>query len=433
MKRYAFFACLTLFALWSCNKPSDFGKEFVSGNNIPYELLDTFTLKAVSEPGDSIRTYVPGSTSLSMSNSMVGNLADADFGALRAEAFANFAVERIYNGSLAPLQVDSAVWEVYYDADSTNQYGDLSAPMSLEVFRINEKVNTADTLYSNDSFTVEPAPVSGLYNFIPKPLPSDSMHLRFKLNDQFISFIKGLPDTTFKNSANVRTHFDGLGIKAAGETKALVRFNFINSKNRLMIYFKNAEGQSDSIKLLTNVNCLRQTYFRHNYQGSRFQKSIDQPGSDSLLFLQSMGGPRIKVTLPDLSYLKGDGLNFAELELTIAKDNGTYYSMPSQIWLYKKNSSDQLAYITDGLIAVNNGLTASYGGTPEEFVANGQSVFRYKIRLPKHLTDYIDGEESNELYISVLNAGSVPARVILNGPGTAANPIKLKLIVSKII
>jgi len=417
----------------ACNKPSDFGKDLVSGNNIPFEQIDTFTLSAVSERGDSVRTYVSGNLTASATNSMVGNIDDPILGNIEARAYAQFAVNKLYNGSLSTANIDSVVWDVYYDADSTNQYGDLTAPISLDVFRITEDVKTTDTLYSNKLFEVEAAPVAGLYNFIPKPLPRDSSHLRFRMNENFINYIKSLPDTTFKNTAGLQANFEGLSIQASGKTNALLRFNFVNTNNRLTVYFKQAGSSRDTtLSLLTNANCVRHTSFKHDYTNSRFQKSIDQPGTDSLLFVQSMGGPRVKITLPDMSYLKNDALNYAELEMTINADF-LNYTRPNQLWLFKKGDNGELISIVDGNIALTNTLTTAFGGYPEEFIENGKSTYKYKFRIPKYLTDYIDGKESNELYLSVLYANSVPARAIFNGPKSKASPMKLKLIVSKVI
>lgn len=433
MKNYALFAFCLFMAFIACNKPSDFGKELVSGNNIPFEQLDTFTLQAVSEPGDSVRMFVPGSASSTSGNSMAGNVEDPVFGNIQAKAFAQFAINKNYSGGLGNAVIDSVIWDVYYDSDTTNQYGDLSAPISLGVFRINENVNEKDTLYSTKEFSVDPSEVGSLDNFIPKYLPKDSSHLRFKLNSTFANYLATLPDTTFKNTLNLQSQFEGLSIQAKGTSQALVRLNFTNANNRLTVYFKPNGGAKDTtLSMLTNANCVRHTSFKHNYAGSRFQKSIDQPGTDSLLFVQSMGGPRIRITLPDMSFLKTDALNFAELELTV---NAEFlnFNRPSQLWLFKKNDQGELNSIIDGSIALSNSLTTAFGGTPQEFVENGKSIYKYRFRIPKHLTDYIDGKEGNELYLSILNAASVPARVVLNGPNTKASPMKLKLIVSKVI
>jgi hypothetical protein len=433
VRNYALFALFILIALVACNKPSDFGKEIIAGSNIPYEQLDTFTLHASSEIDDSVRTYVPGSVSLSMSNSIVGNVDDPVFGNIQAEAYASFAIERILNDSLNFIQLDSAVWEVFYDSDSTNQYGDITQAMNLEVYRIIDSVKVQDTLYSTHSYATDPSAVSGKYNFFPRPFPSDSSHLRFKMNDNFLTFLKGLPDTTFASSLNVRNNFPGFAIKAVGKTGALIRFNFINAQNNLKIYYKKPNGTRDSIKLITNINCVRHTMYKHDYTGSRYLNSKVNPSSDSLLFVQSMAGPRIKLTLPDLSYLKSDGLNFAELELTVADDNGKAFPKPQQLWLYKKDSKGEIVSVADGTIAINSGYRASFGGNLEEFSINQKTVYKYRFRLPKHMIDYIKGKEGNELYISVLGASSTPARVLINGGKTKVNPVKLKLIVSKII
>lgn len=435
MKIYTLSACLVLIALFSCNKPSDFGKEIVSGNNIPFEVLDTFSLLAGSELGDSVRMYVPGSVSASSANSIVGFVDDSAFGKVNAEIFTQFMVSRKYDGNLSDATIDSVVWDVFYDSDSTNQYGDLTKPMNLRLFRITEDVDSEDTLYSNQTFTVDGTEIGSLLNFVPMPLPSDSSHLRFKLNENFTNYIKALPDSTFKNSVNLQEYFEGINIKAdQTQSGSLIKLDLIDADNQFVIYFKKAGSTTqDSIVLVINSNAVRHTAFAHDYTGSKFQAYLDNPASDSLLYLQSMGGPRIKLTLPDLSHLKTDAINFAELELTVAVENGSSFTPPSQLWLFKKNSAGALVSIIDGSIALSQSLTSSFGGTPEEFVENNITKIKYKIRLPKHLADYIDGKENNELYLSTLFAGSVPARVILNGPKTKVSPVKLKLIVSKVI
>ena len=436
MKVYTLFAALLLIALFSCNKPSDFGKEFVSGNNIPFDVIDTFSLKAISEPGARIRMYVPGSTATS-GNSIVGAVRDDEFGIITANIYAQFVINKAISSkatNLSASAIDSVVWDVYYDADSTGQYGDLSSPISLDVFKITENVNNQDTLYSDFNYQTDAVPVSSISNFIPKPFPSDSSHLRFRFNNDFVNYLKSLPDSTFNTSSKLQEQFEGLSIKPNGETKSMIRLNMVNTNNRLTIYYKpTASDTTTSIILITNGNCVRHTSFTHDYTGSRFQKYLDNPTTDSVLFIQSLAGPRVKITLPDLSYLKYDALNFAELELTVTDPISNLYALPLQLWLFKKNSDGELISTTDGSIALTSSLASAYGGTKEEFTENGLTKYKYKIRLPKYLTDYIDGKETNELYLSMLYSGTLPARVLLNGPNTKANPMKLKLIVSRIL
>lgn len=115
------FAALLLIALFSCNKPSDFGKEFVSGNNIPFDVIDTFSLKAISEPGARIRMYVPGFTA-TFGNSIVGAVRDDEFGTITANIYAQFVINKAISSkatNLSAFAIDSVVWDVYYDADRT--------------------------------------------------------------------------------------------------------------------------------------------------------------------------------------------------------------------------------------------------------------------------------------------------------------------------
>ena len=57
----------------------------------------------------------------------------------------------------------------------------------------------------------------------------------------------------------------------------------------------------------------------------------------------------------------------------------------------------------DGTIAINGGYSSSFGGSLEEFTIDQKTVFKYRFGS-QHLTDYIDGKEGKELYISALGA-----------------------------
>ena len=105
-----------------------------------------------------------------MSNSIVGNVDDPVFGNIQAEAYASFAIERILNDSLNFIQLDSAVWEVFYDSDSTNQYGDITQAMNLEVYRIIDSVKVQDTLYSTHSYATDPSAVWQI-QLLPTSIP----------------------------------------------------------------------------------------------------------------------------------------------------------------------------------------------------------------------------------------------------------------------
>lgn len=63
------------------------------------------------------------------------------------------------------------------------------------------------------------------------------------MNEQFINFIKQLPDTSFKNSIAVVNNFNGLMIKSPGKTEALLRVNFIDARNNLKIYYTSYTGK----------------------------------------------------------------------------------------------------------------------------------------------------------------------------------------------
>lgn len=434
MKKYTIFSLLFLALSIGCNKPSDFGKELISGSNIPFFTADTFNLQASSVEGDSVRIYVRGLGDLTATSFLVGSVNDPYFGMTEAELYTQFQMSSSYSNNLSSVVIDSIIWDVYYDADSTHQYGDLTGKFNLEVRRINEDMNVLDTLYANRKISTDPLLMASLSDYQAMPFREDSSHLRFVMNDNFANFLKSLPDSTFSNSAKLQEQFEGLSIGNNGNVGGMLSLNLVDNRNQLKIYFKEqGSATQDSIRMITTTNSVRHTHFKHDRTGSRYANYLADPSSDSVLFVQAMGGPQIKITLPPMDYLKGSAVNFAELQLTIAPDNGFLFRKPRQIWLFKKNTAGTTLTIKDGLLALNNSLFSSFGGQPEEFVENGQTVYRYKIRFPLHLIDYIDGLESNELYISVLYGGYAPSRAIFNGPTTKVNPLKLKLIVTHLL
>jgi len=169
-----------------------------------------------------------------------------------------------------------------------------------------------------------------------------------------------------------------------------------------------------------------------------------KPDEISAILKQQLSGFHTEAELEEVGTILsvGDGIarvygltnaKAGELEITVADDNGKAFPKPQQLWLYKKDSKGDIVSVADGTIAINSGYRASFGGNLEEFSINQKTIYKYRFRFPKHMIDYIKGKEGNELYISVLGASSTPARVLINGGKTKVNPVKLKLIVSKII
>ncbi|MBK7604711.1 MAG: hypothetical protein IPI15_14220 [Saprospiraceae bacterium] len=81
----------------------------------------------------------------------------------------------------------------------------------------------------------------------------------------------------------------------------------------------------------------------------------------------------------------------------------------------KKNSDGELISTTDGSIALTSSLASAYGGTKKDLQRMVGAKYKYKIRLPKYLTDYIDGQKQMSCILVYFTLGTLPARVLLNG------------------
>jgi len=419
----------------SCNKPSEFGKELVEGSNISWKILNYTSLSAKSIPGDSILTYYAPNPGRNLTSFKVGEIFDAALGRITAETFAQFQIVQTSATALKDATIDSIIWTIRYDPDTTHQFGNFSNPISLDVYRITEDVNATkyDSLYTNQRFETENTPVASADNYLVAPYPRDSSVLKFRFTEDFGNYLKSLPDSAFSNSKNLQQYFEGLNIRPRGLTNNLISLILSDKGNSLTIYYtENSTQDKKSIVLSASYLATRNhVSITRDLSGSRLASYYANPTGDSLLYIQGLGGPKVEMTLPDMDSLKQYLLLQAELQMPVADANGSEYSLPGRIWVYKKDGNGRFVSIADGVSAINaNGLNG-LGGTPEKFTDNGVAYYRYNIRITEHLKEVIKGTESNILYLSSLAQGTDPGRAVLNGSGTLRRPLTLRLIISK--
>lgn len=419
--------------LTACNKSSDFGKELVEGNNVPWFSSDSFDLVATSEPGDSILTFFSGESARSLTSYKLGDMTDPYFGRLRAEIYTQFDISQVSSKSLFEASIDSVVWVIKYDADSTHQIGDFSQPANLSVYRITTDMNDSryDSLYTTNHFETDPQEVASLVNYPIKPYTKDSSQIKFRFNQQFFDYLTALPDSAFKSSNNLHKLFEGLHIKTTSPSQHVMSLLLSsNSNNLLSIYFKpKGDTVQSIIRLAANTQSHCTNYIRHEADGSAFGNYLLNPASDSMLYVQGLGGAYTKITLPDLSKYAGYLLNEAELSVTIP--NPSAMIPPKRLWLFYKDSKGTLLSIIDGVNALRVGNSDAFGGSPEPYISNGVTYYKYFFRLTDHIKGVIKNTNDKTIYIAVLGQGTDPGRAVLNGTGTQANPLKLTLLFSK--
>ncbi len=436
--RLIFVPLIALLALCiACNKPSDFGKELVEGNNIPWFITDSMPLEATTVLGDSVLTYYAPIVQRSLASFKLGIMPDPNFGTLTAEVYAQLDV---INGTtdaspLKDAQIDSVTWAINYDSDSTHQYGHFDRLLDFNVFRIKDDLNDSrfDSIYSNRQLQVWDDPVAELTGFLPKPYPKDSTKMKFYFNESFKTFLKTLPDSSFASTEKLQQVFEGLAIKAKTVTGSLLSLRLYGGSNALNIYYTKAGDTTHRILTLGALATGRNhNYLHHDLTGSRLASSLANPDNDTILYVQGLGGPMVRIELPVIGADFGYILNQAQLEVTVSADNDNSIGQPARFWLYTRNSNGTLSSIADALNAANANSLEIFGGTAEKYVKNdGTFEYKYKLRLTEFMRQMIKYQSNNVVYLGVASIGTDPGRAVITSTKAQHNPLRLRLIFSK--
>jgi hypothetical protein len=158
---------MVLLAL-SCTKPVLIGSDFLEDEKASIGYKEDFDLSFYTERSDSVIVHSDNVT-LQLSNYLVGNIEDDPiFGNYKAEIFAQ-PVITTSTLALKGSTLDSVVLQLNYD--TLGNYGSLSEPVKLEVYRMRENPDWNQEYYSDQRFATDPLPLGSL-TFVPRPYDS---------------------------------------------------------------------------------------------------------------------------------------------------------------------------------------------------------------------------------------------------------------------
>jgi hypothetical protein len=280
-----------------------------------------------------------------------------------------------------------------------------------------------------------------------KPRPTDSVkvgsekysaHLRVnlsKLNNYFANKLLYGPPSVYASAAMFNLYMKGLYIETSQVSSggALLNFNITESLSKMVLYFHNKDRDSLNYPFLVNTACARFLHIDHNNYFDAEQNLKQQMvnkdtllGKD-LLYLQGLGGTRIKFRMPYI-------MNFSKNRKIAINDALILLQNPSTDTTLRPPTSlvlirDSAGYI--GSVIDENEGPSYFGGT---YNTTDRS---YYFRLTRHIQKLIDGyySKNRELYIQVNNPLKniiYPNRVMINGynpydPASAQGKFKLRI------
>ena len=422
---------------WSCTSPTSLGLDLLEEDFLNLLYTDTLSIETGTEVGDSVIVHTP---TVFAGTYLMGRLNDPVFGVSEAGLYAQVVPEFLRPAFPANARVDSLVLVLPYD--TTRFYGDLDQNLSLEVFRLSERINGDVSQYSNAAFAFDPTLIG---RFRGKP-SKDSIavqdyrggaattisfpHLRISLSGALGQDLLSADTAVYTSDSLFIEYFKGLYIRPANTTGGgnLVGLNLAAANAGLMVYYRTdtlaRQFQFQFNRFLANV-----TPFRHNYTGSTVSPFIGNLPSlqNPYMFVQGMAGVNGKIKIPNVKKLQGVVINKAELILKVAQlpgDNFSLYPPANFLSLYYRDKSGAVLPIPDALLIQSN-LRDNFGGTYTPGTDGDPGL--YRINLGTHFRDMVEGRVPDELLIGLSPKASSGARTVLYGSTSPEHKVKLRV------
>ncbi|MDD4602530.1 MAG: DUF4270 domain-containing protein [Bacteroidales bacterium] len=430
---------LLLLLLFACKKdPYEIGIDLLPPSDTLHLMsTDTCTVKAFSVRQDSVRTNNPGTL-------MLGSIADPIFGKTTCSFYSQalLSTEGADFGTLPVL--DSLVLMLFY----SGYHGDTTTEQNVKVYEMSDDICADSLYYSNQQVRIY-STVLANQNF--KPHPNDSVtvsgkkmkaHLRINLNkltNCLGNKILSAPSSALASNTAFIKYLKGLYVATTpvNSRGATLNFETSTSLSKLVVYFHDGTDPSnDSLdfEMPLSSSAARFIHIDHNGYLDASQElkrqilNHDSAQGANQLFLQGLGGVKIKVKFPFMSKF-GNGKVVAINDAILRFYNpeaDTSYSPPATLYLMRQDSIGRVGYVID-----ENEGSSYFGGTYD------QTTRSYYFRITRHMQKMMMNYYSNhfDLYLMVTNPLSnslVPGRVILNGtnpllPGALTNRFQLKV------
>ena len=426
---------LTILVLFSCKKdPYEVGIDLLPpSDTIKVKTTDTCTVIAYTVRVDSITTS-------NFSTLSLGSIADPVFGNSTIGSYIQLQPSSSSVDFGTAPAVDSLILMLYY----SGYYGDTTTEQRIRVYELSEDLHI-DSAYFSNMHTRNYQNVLAEMSFKPRPKYSVkvngtmySAHLRInlsKITNYFANKLLYGPPSVYASTAMFNSFMKGLYIETLQQSLkgALLNFTISESLSKMTLYFHNQSSDSLNYSFLLNTGCARYLHIDHNNyfdadQGLKQQVlNHDTLLGQNMLFLQGLGGTRIKFRMPYLkNFAKNSkiAINDALLLLKNPETDTTLKAPPNLILI--RDSSGYFGSVIDELEG-----TSYFGGM------YNSAERTYYFRLTRHVQKLISGYYpiNRELYIQVndpFTSVLYTNRVMINGynpslPGAASSRFRLQL------
>lgn len=421
--RKCFFAALLSTALLTgCKDSEELGLSVLPDSDpLSTAYTDTATISCRVLTEDSVRGD-------ELSASLLGAYGDPVFGKAKASIYAEVLLQG--SPTFANLAtVDSLVLQLFY----TGYYADTTTEQTVRVYELKENIEPSRTYYSFQDFAKIDQPI-GSTTYLPRPytrvvVDSDTVspQLRIPLDLALANKIvaqSGQPPLS--GNASWRKFFKGIHIESEGNTAAgkgcISTIDVFNS--RLNLYYHDTTNTARVYQFTLTGG--RVNRFEHEFGelpvGRQLRDTLD---GDSLTYLQSMSGTKVKISMPFLKHFTDSGsivVNKAELNITLTDGSTNGYPAPSNLLVLALDENGNIGFPLDYFET-----SGFYGGGLDA------STRTYRFNLARQVQGILDGRLGNNgFYLVISGSGVQAARAILGSGKNIADRMKLKLYYTKL-
>jgi len=441
--KFVFGFALMLITFWSCtDELSKAGLGLLPTGDLIHvgKVIEKATIKAYTRTDEKQRTDEPAYNLLGTFNDPVFGKTTADFACqFRLTGYPDFSKN---------AQIDSLVLYLLY----MEVYGDTLTPQKLKVYELASDLDIDQKYYQDINLKgLAKGEILGEKNYVPKfkldslsttygstkKSPKDTViqEIAIKLDQKLIQKLMAADEATWSDNDKFMQYFKGLYVEAGdlNQGGAIMKIYTLASGSRMVMHYHNSENDSLYYNYNINENAARVSRFAHDYSTTAFAANLDkEEAMDSLIYLQTTGGLRTKILIPNLGTWS-DSTNFAinqaELILqvdTIVSDTAKYLP-PEQLVLTAIGVDDkgnQIEYLPSDVAFSSSYYGGTYNSTDKT----------YRFNIAKHMQEVIEnkkGKENMGFYLATAFRSASIRRVALKG-ATSKTGIRLEITYSKI-
>ena len=390
-----------LFVAVGCNKPDEIGKEVLPEDDlINSTFTDTTTIETSTLLEDSLRAD-------ELTYELLGSYNDPLFGVTDASFYTQILLGATPNfGADTALSADSVVLIFKY----SGFYGDTTLPQTVHVYPVTESIYYDSTYYSDRVIGYDASTdLANGYQISPRIKTSSTIRIPLSTT---------LADSLVHHAGVSSLIAKGVYIKVDPATGtgngAIMYLDPLDAASAMTLYYK-----LDTLPKTYNFSfrsAARINHFEHDAASTAFMQVGQPANADTVNYLQSMAGLKVKVNFPYLKNFLDSGniaINKAELVITAA-ELPALYPVPSKVFFSAYDADGKLKFVPD------YGETV-FGG---DYYIPGHS---YVFSITRQLQQVLDGKVSDYGYsINVLGA-SVQANRLVIGSGKTGSSSKMKL------